>query len=488
LEQKYSFYVFKYDYDYWKGRRKVVFTSDEIVKVDNNFTAALFSNEPYVCLEALPIGYYVIIPSTETPISNYKSSFLVNVWTDEDEEKLAQKRENKDQVDPDMIESPNKEEKTKKSKKSAISLQKLPLKKASDWKTRSIESEWTKHSAGGGNILSIDWRKNPQFLLTVLPLEGEQSSIENSNSQSSREEFVDACIVLSQPEKDFSIGFYIIEYNDLKKKAIIYQNEVAKTDSFKFHPAVGISHVQLKRGRNYLIIPCTSEPKEAHFTLSVFLDDGNKETSPEKLFDFYELTEQWKYVVSKKGFWKGKYAGGSPNHPAFLSNPQFLLEFPGKKRTEFIIDLVVIQQENQNPIGFLTIRLDAPWNGRLTNLVTEDVFCKTEAWTSQVAVGTFAVSSEKISSKSVFVIIPSTFEPEVEGAFQVFVYSDEEAKLSGLDHDNKSSTLSSSEESENEEESTLGNLKTQQNKAIIANEKEKEEEDNDNDEKGSDRE
>jgi len=105
-----------------------------------------------------------------------------------------------------------------------------------------------------------------------------------------------------------------------------------------------------------------------------------------------------------------------------------------------------------------------------------------------VAVGTFAVSSEKISSKSVFVIIPSTFEPEVEGAFQVFVYSDEEAKLSGLDHDNKSSTLSSSEESENEEESTLGNLKTQQNKAIIANEKEKEEEDNDNDEKGSDRE
>jgi len=85
---------------------------------------------------------------------------------------------------------------------------------------------------------------------------------------------------------------------------------------------VGISHVQLKRGRNYLIIPCTSEPKEAHFTLSVFLDDGNKETSPEKLFDFYELTEQWKYVVSKKVANRA-FSSWIPNRFHLVSNRDF---------------------------------------------------------------------------------------------------------------------------------------------------------------------
>lgn len=89
------------------------------------------------------------------------------------------------------------------------------------------------------------------------------------------------------------------------KKLIEYTNEVAKTDSFKFSPSgleweatcpinlqeVGVSNLALKAGTKYVIIPCTNDPKEATFALSVYAT---------KDFEAQELTEVWPFSSSLK--------------------------------------------------------------------------------------------------------------------------------------------------------------------------------------------
>ncbi len=61
-----------------------------------------------------------------------------------------------------------------------------------------MQGEWTKETAGGGDmvgIASLNWRKNPQYLLTV------------------KEELKHVFISLSQPDKDYSIGLFVIEHS-----------------------------------------------------------------------------------------------------------------------------------------------------------------------------------------------------------------------------------------------------------------------------------
>jgi len=120
-----------------------------------------------------------------------------------------------------------------------------------------------------------------------------------------------------------------------------------KTESFKFIPSVGIRNLSLKKGEQYCIIPCTSEPKQGHFTLTIFA---------EKKFKLGEITKTWESVVAKKSSWKTKNAGGSPNFDSFIKNPQFLLTIPKKSNTEMIIDLVV--SDEYDAIGFIVVKLE----------------------------------------------------------------------------------------------------------------------------------
>ncbi len=126
------------------------------------------------------------MPCSENP--GYAGKFSLNVWINQEE----------------------KEEPT-------LTLDLLSSQAEKDWKVQilevsgshfsltDIQGEWTKKTAGGGNIagisllecsylfLGLSWRRNPQFVITT-------------------DSEVTVCIILAQQEKDHSIGFYVIEY------------------------------------------------------------------------------------------------------------------------------------------------------------------------------------------------------------------------------------------------------------------------------------
>jgi len=239
-------------------------------------------------------------------------------------------------------------------------------------------------------------------------------------------------------------------------RMIEYQNEIAKTDAFKFTPSVGIRTISLSStpGSNqYCIIPCTSEPKEGNFNLTVFASGDN--------FTLDEINKSWNCVVSKKANWKGKTAGGSPNYDTFINNPQYLLTISSKKKAEMLVDLVV--SDEYEPIGFLMIKQDNDIKPkRFINkdqIKTEEIVCQPEGWVSRMSIGAYATILDNDAENCHFIIIPSTFKPDVSKTFELSVYSDEEIKLEklgdeGIDNGKEESSDSESE-SESEEEKKL---------------------------------
>eukprot|EP01118_Nematostelium_gracile_P013052 TRINITY_DN4876_c0_g1_i1.p1 TRINITY_DN4876_c0_g1~~TRINITY_DN4876_c0_g1_i1.p1 ORF type:complete len:462 (+),score=118.84 TRINITY_DN4876_c0_g1_i1:195-1388(+) len=372
VDERISFYVVRYNDD-WKNRKKVVInnTDQEIVKIDG-FWAALFSETAQTTVD-LRKGQYVIIPCSEN--STYTGKFSLNVWKGEEDVETL---------------------------KNSITLTKL---NDTEWKSKTLQGEWTKQTAGGGNILGLSWRKNPQYVI----------STENPTLVS---------VVLAQQEKDHSIGFYIIKYDGYGRKMVDYNNEVAKTDSFKFVPSVGVANLQLEAKCKYVVIPCTHQPTpDEKFTLTVYSDEE---------VEFYELTSAWEHIEAKRSGWKEETAGGSPNNETFVNNPQFLLSLPEGKRTELLVNLVV--PDPYDAVGFLVVRVDEEVKGKLQreDINNDNIFLKPEGWEARMSVSAFSTLTEKTASSSHFVIIPSTFKPGVEKEFELTIYSDQPIKLVAL--------------------------------------------------------
>ncbi|PRP89751.1 calpain-like cysteine protease [Planoprotostelium fungivorum] len=368
-EEKVSFYILNYG-PYWDGHPKVTQTNEEIVKIDQ-FLTALFGEEAEAKIE-LPKGKYVIIPCSENP--NFHGKFFVNVWAESEDD---------------------------------FKLQSLPL-EGKSWNAKSLEGKWDRETAGGGSITGLNWRKNPQFLLTLD---------ENETDG-------DCCITLSQPDKDNSIGFYVIKYTGFGRKEIEYKNEVGKTESFRFAPSVGVYDMTLKAGSKYCIIPCTSDPVESAFTLSVYSD---------RKFDFREIEKKWEHISTRRYAWKDDLAAGSPNEAKFTDNPQFLLTFTSKKRTEFVVDLTV--GDDSDAIGFLVAQRDndKPKQRLTAGKVTNDnTYLKPEGYLAQMSVCAYGTVTENAAQDFHYVIIPSTFKAGVERSFRITVYSDEPTKLERL--------------------------------------------------------
>jgi len=234
-----------------------------------------------------------------------------------------------------------------------------------------------------------------------------------------------ACVVLSQPEKDHSIGFYIIKYDGHGKKSLDYNNEVAKTESFKFLPSVGVANIKLEANTKYAVIPCTHQSTPGvKFTLSVFTDQK---------VDFYEITESWEFVESISSQWKGITAGGSPNNNTFTNNPQLVFNFPEGKRAEFIVNITV--PDPYDAVGFLVIKTEeSPTQSLQREDINDDViYLKPEGWEARMSVSAFSTATEKVASSSSFVIIPSTFKPNIEKEFEITIYSDQPVRLNQID-------------------------------------------------------
>ncbi len=112
---------------------------------------------------------------------------------------------------------------------------------------------------------------------------------------------------------------------------------------------MGIGPLKLKANCKYVIIPCTSKPKEVAFSLAVFA---------EKEFMLEPLTQEWEHITTVEGQWKASEgtAGGSPNHPTFITNPQYALRFKSKDSCRAIVELM--PQDTMDSVGFLVIRRD----------------------------------------------------------------------------------------------------------------------------------
>jgi len=271
------------------------------------------------------------------------------------------------------------------------------------WKWDGMEwnGEWNDENSGGGDILGLNWRKNPQYLFTLTKTS-------------------DVCTVLKQGENSMSMGFYIVKLVDAGKKVIEYEQEVAKTDSFKTLCSTGVQLPKLPEGQ-YVIIASTYESGgKGRYQLIVYSDDPNSTVTP--------LTTEWKVKKEIKGEWLDKTAGGSPNNATFTDNPQYKLAFPP---VDHPIDIIVqlIQESSHIPegIGFLVLKRSDDGNSKLTNVSNDDVRAKPDGWIQKHdVIARFTILPDE---PRIYTIIPSTFKPEVNKSFTWNVFSEDDVTI-----------------------------------------------------------
>jgi len=286
-----------------------------------------------------------------------------------------------------------------------IGFHKIPKNHNDDWKALTVAGEWTLHNSGGGDILGLNWRKNPQYQLHLT----QQS---------------DVCVSIEQEENTRSIGIYVVKQVDEGRKVVDYSEEVGKTDSFKYLCSSGLKIPKLEAG-SYVVIPCTYDAEVlGHFKLTAHVTDPNARLKI--------VEAEWKHAKEAKGAWTEGLAGGSPNNVAtFTKNPQYALTFHDSDHPINI--LIQLVQESAHyeeaSIGFMVVHANKGAQ-RVDGFTGEDIFCKPKGWVPKVDVVCRATIEP--SQNRTFVVIPSTFKPDIHRSFQLNVYADSEFSLEAL--------------------------------------------------------
>lgn len=296
------------------------------------------------------------------------------------------------------------------------------------WKKASVQGEWSDNTAGGP-ASSANFLNNPMFTIV-----GSQAT--------------SAHIILSQLGKPADlIGMYIIKESDLPNLAtFIASGKQIGTTGFQSSEEAIIS-LNLKATDKAVIIPATSKVGSAgQFEITIFSEfettilpiqrSGSKvgldrpsakrpaakaapkQGSP-KVADVItrqasrtgvdEKAMRSEGIVTVKGEWVvGKNAGGCINHYTWRQNDQYLISMPeGGELT------VRLQQAGTNSIGFYILRSEGP--RRKLMLTADDLVGK----------GAFQRNSEVSTlvnlSSGTYVLIPCTFEPNIEGRYLLSV-------------------------------------------------------------------
>ncbi|KAH3765789.1 hypothetical protein Pelo_2324 [Pelomyxa schiedti] len=382
-EEQISFYILRYDNDFYKGRRKTAFQIDEIFKVEHGSALCPTHSHDVQVKENLPAGTYCVIPCSQSRNGSegrpHRGKFTIMAYTDP--------------ID-------------------TLSFTQLPLE---SWNCASIVSEWTEENCGGADITGATWMKNPQFLLTLTKR-------------------TDIAIQLNQPEDEASMGIYVISTEDPTKKAVWYRDTVGSTQECQAVCSVGANLKRNKPG-TYIIIPVTHEERRASkFDLHVFSDDPAATLTA--------LTSEWRHSRSSKSKWAEGTAGGAPNQETFSTNPQFLChvepvegEVLGSDKAEVLVQLTQITSKSQRTltsVGLAFFTRDKTDEGRLQ----PDELCKARLMKPPEGHSVLQTVFDKFrvpaNEETFFVIVPSTFEPEVHMSFKVTVYSDLRVHLTEL--------------------------------------------------------
>eukprot|EP01112_Ceratiomyxa_fruticulosa_P022302 TRINITY_DN811_c0_g1_i14.p1 TRINITY_DN811_c0_g1~~TRINITY_DN811_c0_g1_i14.p1 ORF type:complete len:392 (-),score=68.10 TRINITY_DN811_c0_g1_i14:126-1301(-) len=370
-----SFYVVKYDSSFYQGRPKRVLDTSEIIKVENFFCPITsLSVDSTMALQA---GEYIVIPFTEA--KDYAGPFTINAYS-------------KDIDSIDFIKLPKSD------------------KPEDTWTELSIEGQWTEQTAGGGDILTLAWTKNPQYVLTLT-------------------KSADVAIVLSQDNTAQSIGFYVIKQTDVNHQAVSYDEEIARTDGFKYTCSIGTKLPRLPGPGSYVIIPATFDPDiVGQFVVNIYSGDSDATL---KFMD-----KQWNARKEITSEWTEQNSGGAPNFDTFAQNPQFSLKVSASPSNSAVSLLVQLIQDSvrfeEASIGFLILKRDPENKALLTQeeITEPSVAGKPNGWVQKMDV---VCSLEVPETGGNYVIIPSTFKQGVTRPFQLIVYADTDIELSQIE-------------------------------------------------------
>lgn len=362
-----SFCVVHYD-EFYSERRKVILDQNEIVKIDN-FVAPLVAVSVTSTMH-ISKGRYVVIPFTESVPATGDFTLAVSAKNMDD-----------------------------------LSFYKIPKSAAEDWDVLRLAGEWNAHTAGGGDILGLNWRKNPQYQLKIHAAKS------------------DVCIVIEQDDITRCVGLYVVKQIDIGKKVVDYSDEVGKTDNFKFICSSGLKIPRLAAG-SYVIIPATYESEVfGPFRLAAYVNDPNASLGL--------ITSEWNITKEVRGAWAEGLAGGSPNNTAtFTKNPHYALTFrPSQNPFNILIQLVQESAHYEEAsIGFIVVKTPKVAKKIVgADLTNDDIYCKPEGWVPKVDV--VCRATVEPDHCRTFVIIPSTFRPDIFRSFQLNVYSDEDFSL-----------------------------------------------------------
>jgi len=276
------------------------------------------------------------------------------------------------------------------------------------WQKKEFKSEWKGETAGGCTD-HPNWHRNPQFALT---------------SHQPNKVFV----CLSQPDQRYAsdsadinydaIGAIVLTGKDGKyKKTTLKKDEVALRPHYA--PRRDLSfEFTANPGQTYIIIPTTFVPgKEMPFEISFYT---------QKSANLVELTGDMP-AKSIEGGWDGKTAGGCPNVPTWLNNPQYNLVSEHTVKVTISLEQKIKNKKDLEPLGLFVF----PAAQRGERVV---VYGKNPPVYNSPSFNPAAVIQGEITleARKVYVVLPCTFEAKKERPFRLTVGVTDHDALRGI--------------------------------------------------------
>lgn len=280
------------------------------------------------------------------------------------------------------------------------------------WQHISFYGEFNGKNAGGCTNHDT-WIYNPQYCIKVT----------NPDT--------DLYVCMSQPDVrlcpgkygeratyNHAIGFTVFNCTDGTVKKVSLAGEAIFMRSQFTNVRCITADLKLLPGKQYVLMPSTYLPGiNLRYVLDIYADEDihmNQIPEPEE--------------TSIEGSWVGPNAGGCMNHSNWKENPQYF--FLVNENSKVTISLVQEADEKSTLtyIGLYMYKSDSSGPAPKRLLKHGNPVWKTEFINSREVGGT--VELEK--SDKPFILVPSTFEPNIERRFMLLIQSTNKSAISGL--------------------------------------------------------
>lgn len=325
------------------------------------------------------------------------------------------------------------------------------------WCKYEVECEWGPDTSGGCFNFPT-WRNNPQFEMVV----GQDTNAFFTLMQPDPRMDKDKIVVKGEgdeggPKYDHKIGMYVMKGHELFRRKVFYDDEeIEGEDVIDSTPFMEYREVQcntmdeeeepkLQAGHRVVLCPSTFLPSKLGKFKIIVLTEMALAQPPTIMPPLKEMR--------CSGHWGAETAGGCRNFASWRKNVQYQLKLTkparvsvllmrddheamkshkphgaGKKRTRNAprksADRVLF-------IGFVIVRPPPAHAGRrVVHVEDADVLKKTSYSPNFEVSRQFHTSQLELCSKyspDTFIIVPTTFKPDVTGDYHLVVYTDDNA-------------------------------------------------------------